>query len=283
MKMRLLAALAAVAAAAGGTWWGLQPAHPQPAALGSHSDPVSQVAPARVSSPGPGWHLAFEAGFPGSELDRSQWATCFPWVAPDASCTNFGNTEYQWFTPAQDRVSGGVLHLVAQHVPTSGRNAHGGPQEYPCRSGMVTTYPSFRFTYGYLQVVARVPEGPGLWSGLWLAAASRRWPPEIDVLENWGAPADHAGVYLHPLGGPWTVGARVPGDFSAGWHTFGLYWSSSRLIWFVDGRAVYTVSQYIPHQSMYFIADLADSRLPAGACNGDLLIRSVKIWQTAKK
>jgi beta-glucanase (GH16 family) len=285
MRVRVQAALAVAAVAAGGAlWgsWGSPAAGTKPADLSGRVSSSAHAPPLQSEPSGPAWHLAFEAKFSGAELNRSVWATCYPWSALASGCTNFGNKEQQWYMPSQDRVSGGALHLVAQAIPTMGRTARGAPKEYLCRSGMVTTYPSFQFEYGILQIVARVPSTPGLWSGLWLAAADLRWPPEIDVLEHWGTPSNHTGLYFHPAGGPRIGVTPVTGNLSAGWHTFTLYWSRSRLTWFIDGRAALYTSAHIPRQKMYFIADLADYRLQPNGCDGELLIRSIRIWQTGK-
>ena len=144
---------------------------------------------------------------------------------------------------------------------------------------MVTTYPGFRFEYGYVQVVARIPNGPGLWPALWLLPANLRWPPEMDLLEHWGSSL-HSGVFFHAIRiRGLSQSVRIP-DLANGWHTFALSWSPSKLRWFIDGVPVLTINYDIPHQPMYFIADLADYLPPSGRrCDGALLIRSVKVWQ----
>ena len=232
-----------------------------------------------------GMHLVFDKSFAGHPLDRSAWATCYPWIVNVASgCTNFGNTELQWYLPTQDRVRGASLHIAAQPIATQGRTQSGGAKTYSCRSGMITSFPSFRFTYGYVSVVARVPAGPGLWSGLWLAAADEHWPPEIDLLESWGPPGNVAGVYLH------TISTRkhaiekhltpaMLATLSSGWHTFGLLWTSNLVTWYIDGQQILVVRNHSPQQPMYFVADLADFKQVPQGCNGQLLIKSVQIWQ----
>jgi beta-glucanase (GH16 family) len=212
------------------------------------------------------------------------WATCYPWQDVPAGCTNYGNTEYEWYLPGQDQVSGGALHLVAQHVPTPGTTANGAPRQYSCRSGMVTTYPSFRFQYGYVQVVAQIPNGPGLWPALWLAAADQNWPPEIDILEHWDSDA-WSRVSLHPVGAihNFSYYAKpVTANLSVGWHTFGLSWTATRLNWFIDGREVFSDTAAVPRQPMYLIANLAQASplRPGGpGCSGTMLIRSVEVWR----
>jgi beta-glucanase (GH16 family) len=223
----------------------------------------------------------FASDFSGSRLNTKIWGTCYPWGHGWAGCHNFGNKEYQWYLPSQVRVSGGVLHLIAQRIPTLGQNVHTGPKRYPCRSGMVTTYPGFRFKYGYVQMVAQIPDEPGLWPALWLAAADLRWPPEMDLIEHYGLPDTRTSVAFHPVGAdPVTKHLHI-GNLNGRWHTFGLSWTPSRLVWFIDGRAVLNINQHIPHQPMYLIANLADYQLPVAdqGCEGTMLIRSIKVWQ----
>jgi beta-glucanase (GH16 family) len=223
------------------------------------------------------WKLAFNSNFAGTKLDEHIWGTCYPW-SPNG-CTNFGNNnEKEWYQTAQDQVKNGVLYLVAERRPTVGRNQDGTPMNYACRSGIVTTYPSFRFKYGYIQITARIPYGTGLWPAFWLAAANQQWPPEIDILEHWGT-NPVARVFLHPKQGPeQDVPFKAP-NISKSWHTFTLYWTKSRLSWYYDGRQVLTTSTGIPQQAMYFIADLAAFDVRPGACSGSVLIKSVKVWQ----
>jgi len=64
------------------------------------------------------------------------------------------------------------------------------------------------------------------------------------------------------------------------------YGCRSGLSWYYDGRSVYTTVTGVPHQAMYFIANLADTNAAAantnikgGACNGTLLVQSVEVWQ----
>src|ERR1700722_5312871 len=101
----------------------------------------------------------------------------YPGMDVATGCTNFGNAdEQEWYLPSQDQVSGGVLHLVAQPIPTRGTNSAGAAKTYECRSGMVTTMPGFSFEYGVVQVVAQIPSTAGLWPALWLLATDEVWP-----------------------------------------------------------------------------------------------------------
>lgn len=238
----------------------------------------SKVTAATVSPP-KSWKLTFNSSFSGTKLNTRVWATCYPWAKN--GCTNFGNDgeEKEWYTASQDKVTGGVLDLVAQREKTAGVNAKGAPQEYSCRSGMATTFRGFKFEYGYVQVIARLPFKTGLWPAFWLAASNEKWPPEIDLMEHWAFEAN-ARVYLHPLSGIRQGGeVSTPGLSGSGWHSFTLYWTKTRITWYYDGHQLMTTTTGIPKQSMYFIANLASYDATPGTCSGSLQIKSVKVWQ----
>jgi beta-glucanase (GH16 family) len=253
-----------------------------PSASASPKSTASQPA-----SPGviqPTGNPVFSATFSGSTLDTSLWGTCYPYAGePNGSpsgCTNSANKEFEWYMPGQDQVYGGALHLVAQKIPTSGTTRDGSPETYACRSGLVTTYSGLQFKYGYLQIVAQIPEEPGMWPALWLDPANGQWPPEIDILEHWGVDQESA-EFLHPLVGSQLRYKLPPDLIGTGWHTFGLSWTRSQLTWFVDGQEYFVDRIQVPQIPMYFIANLAANLNPTspGECSGSLNIRSVALWK----
>jgi beta-glucanase (GH16 family) len=241
---------------------------------------AAQVSPSTPFTTPKSWTLKFDSTFQGSRLDSHVWATCYPWWTT-GGCTTFGNTrdpELEWYQASQDQVSGGVLHLIAQREPTLGVSEQGKSKEYACRSGMATTYHSLGFEYGYVQITAKIPFGTGLWPSFWLAAANEKWPPEVDIFEHWGSES-YGKVYLHPLSGARQGGSVSMPALSAGYHTFGLYWTKTRLVWTYDGTQVFATSTGVPQQAMYLIANLAVDNAATGGCSGSLLVKSVKVWQ----
>lgn len=249
------------------------------------TSPAHSAAPSLLTVPA-GWKLTFDPGFSGSALDTSIWATCYDWATTNG-CTNNPAKEKEWYLPSQVQVGGGLLSLVAQREPTQGLSASGAPQTYACRSGMVTSRPGFNFTYGLIQITAKLPYGPGLWPALWLAATNNQWPPELDIMEHWYSESQYK-VYDHTVGTQYVGGAvPTPVNLSAGFHTFSLLWTKSRVTWYLDGVQEFTTTDHVPQQPMYFIANVAD-RNPSGdtsasiasnACNGTMQISSVKVWQ----
>jgi len=247
----------------------------------SKSTPTASSAPpamAPLSIPA-GWTQTLDAGFSGSSLDTSLWSTCY-YFSTSAGCTNNPSTEKEWYVPSQVQVSGGVLSLVAKQEATEGVNpSTEAAEQYSCRSGMVSSAPGFNFTYGLITVTAKVPYGPGLWPALWLAASNHDWPPELDIMEHWHSESQ-VKVYDHTVGTKYIGGAvPTPGDVSDGFHTYSLLWTKSSVTWYIDGAAVYSTTSYVPQQSMYFIANVADDSTAAGACDGTMEIQSVNVWQ----
>jgi beta-glucanase (GH16 family) len=286
VKSSLIAAVAALAVTIGVVLWALvAPRQPQHANAVNFSPPASSPTP--TSSPSPiavdltaGMHQVLNQTFT-RPLDKSVWGTCYPWAAGPGGCTNFANPEYEWYLPSQVRVSGGALRLTARRALTQGTTSTGQPKQYACRSGMVTSYPGFRFEYGLVEMVAKVPTGAGLWSGLWLAAANLKWPPEIDLLEQWGPPDNKAGVYFHPISAPFSkahLNPAMKAQIATGWHTFSILWTRHQVTWYIDNQQMMTVTKNVPHQPMYLIADLANYT-KSGGCIGQLAIRSVDVWQ----
>jgi beta-glucanase (GH16 family) len=227
-----------------------------------------------------GWKLTFDPSFSGTQPSTGTWATCYDWAtSPSVGCTNNPTKEKEWYVPSQVNVSGGTLNLVAKQESTQGTSSSGAAQTYTCRSGMVTSKPGFNFTYGLIQISAKLPYGPGLWPALWLAATNDQWPPELDIMEHWYSEPQMK-VYDHTIGTKYLGGpVPTPADLSAGFHTYSLLWTKDRVTWYLDGTQVFTTTSYVPQQAMYFIANVADDSTAAGACTGTMQIQSVKVYQ----
>jgi beta-glucanase (GH16 family) len=135
-------------------------------------------------------------------------------------------------------------------------------------SGLITTESSFSQTYGYFSMRAELPQGAGLWPAFWLLPVDKAWPPELDVMEAFGAPNAGAGgsntihVGVHSTDAADDNGAWVtlpPGDnISTGFNTYGLMWTPTELTYYINGQEV---AQYATPADMdvpmYILANLA--------------------------
>lgn len=283
LRRMMLASLAVAGCLAAGSCSYQAPASSGSASGSSGPGSSASGPPAYVSKLGTGWKQTFDGTFTGSSLNRSVWGTCYPWQSPNG-CTNFGNSnEYEWYTPSQDKVSGGALHLIPRQVPTSGKAANGSAKKYAFRSGMITSDPGYRYQYGYLQVTARIPYGKGLWPALWLLPVSGQWPPEIDLIEHYGNSVLST-QHLHSTNYPTQEAAEPTPSIPHGWHTFGLYWSKYQIAWYIDGQRVFDTTNGIPNQAMYFLANLAvyqQGQLGRdwNPATDSMAIKSVQVWQ----
>lgn len=237
--------------------------------------PSPRATPSAQASP-PAARTLFADDFRGGQLDRAKWETCYPW-AQGSGCTNFGNSELQWFVPQQVAVQNDSLHLQATREPAQGQDAQGRPKTYPYRSGMVSTAGHFQFTYGHVEFKARAPSGAQLWPAVWLLPASQAPTPEIDILEAWGQNTHTADFFYHRAQGS-RVASQAQVDVTA-WHTYALDWTPDGLTWYVDGRAL-LVTPDPPHEPMYLVISLAvdggpiDQPLPS---SGALDVAQVQI------
>lgn len=142
----------------------------------------------------------------------------------------------------------------------------------PYLSGIITSYSSFRFLYGRVEMRARMPAGKGLWSAFWLLNAyynqDQPTDPEIDIIEAIGDRTTTANQAYHykidANGDGFYKGRRTIEnrsfieDFSADFHTYSADWSKGSLVYYVDGVEVKRIEgDLVSDEQMYIIANLA--------------------------
>jgi len=142
----------------------------------------------------------------------------------------------------------------------------------PNLSGIITSYDSFRFKYGRVEMRARMPQGKGLWSAFWLLNSYYKQDepedPEIDIIEAIGdrtTTANHAYHYQVDNNGDGFYRTRMTNegratisDFSQAFHVYSVEWTPGRIIWFVDGVETHRLEgSEVSDEQMYIIANLA--------------------------
>jgi beta-glucanase (GH16 family) len=206
-----------------------------------------------------GWKLVFSEEFDGQQLDKSKWTVY-------RDCWGGGNQERQCYTGRPENISvhDGVLELNARLETATGPSLSAElrqpgveppPVTKPFTSGKISTKGKFSFTYGRVEVRAKLPVGQGVWPAIWLLPDQfvyGEWPGsgEIDVMEavNIGIHcADcpggiqnnvygtiHYGSVLHHQ---WQQkAAQLPKGTEADWHTYTIDWAPERIKWYLDGR-----------------------------------------------
>ncbi len=157
-------------------------------------------------------------------------------------------------------VKDGVLTISVRPTPAELVEPLGG---FRYVSGLITSQPVFRQTYGYFEMRARLPRGKGVWPAFWMLPADFDWPPEIDIMESIGDPASVYVTAHSKLGkDPGLQIAVTPDDF----HVYAVSWDAKTLIWFVDGREIKRIPTPADmHKPMYLLANVAVGGDWAGA------------------
>ena len=202
--------------------------------------PTDTPVPTRTPPPAPvpigqsgTWQLVFADDFNGQTLDAAKWTTCWSY---GCATTN----PNLWYSASNVSLGGGIVRLRADNQPVF---QHG--RDIPYTSGMLSTGAGpdgspTRFTaqYGYFEARVRVPGGRGLWPAFWMLTPAQR-PPEIDIMEVLSKDPTRVHLHYHYVDGAGVLqdfgDAWNSGDFSAGWHTFGVDWQPGVIIWYVDG------------------------------------------------
>jgi beta-glucanase (GH16 family) len=145
------------------------------------------------------------------------------------------------------------------------------------RSGLLASVDAaghgFTLQYGYFEMRARLPSGPGVWPAFWLDSMPPAGSPdpsiEIDVIEQYGQfPAAYNStvtVWPHDRtqGRSWMHINRVPaGSMSTGFHTYGVVVGPQATIFYFDRNEVWRVAT--PQEHRHGLMILVDLGLGGG-------------------
>jgi hypothetical protein len=174
-------------------------------------------------------NLAWSEEFMVSTLNTTIWNY-------DEGGGGWGNNELQTYTDLTDNVhlDTGYLHITVLN-----------PSGSSYTSGRINTNGKKEFTYGRMDIRAKLPEGQGIWPAIWMLGSNFNyigWPKcgEIDIMELLGHEPSTSYGAVH-----WDNNGHVSrtnsfslnsGKFSAGFHVFSLVWTPNKLIWMVDNQ-----------------------------------------------
>jgi beta-glucanase (GH16 family) len=225
-----------------------------------------------------GFRQTFADNFdhPISLYDRAsrtgRWKTNYDFGAQDndpSSRTLNGEMEV-YSDPSYNNVNpfvltdGGLAIVAAVNRNPHERTSAGRPYT----SGLITTATSFLQKYGYFEMAAVLPQGAGMWPAFWLAApldpriSTPQHPGEIDVMEMLGR--DPTRIYCsahwpdpdNPSGqGYKTMGVDIGRTDTL--HSYGVLWTHTKLVWYVDGVEVRHMANPGLDRPMAILANLA--------------------------
>jgi hypothetical protein len=219
-----------------GSYWRLTLAAPlMLIILGARADTGTGAA---SSDPAAGMVLTFDEEFKDFSVSAHGGAT--RWMAHTPGNKDFGAAAFADPEGADDpfAVSDGVLRIRA--AKSGGR----------WKSGLLASADphgrGFSQQYGYFEIRAKFPPGPGTWPAFWLLSTAPLTgagsdEAEIDVVEQyghaptklystfhlWQAGKDHGGVSVHP---------ETVGDMTSDFHSYGVKWDEATIAFYFDGQ-----------------------------------------------
>lgn len=180
----------------------------------------------------PGYRLAWSDEFNSNSVNRQNWTY-------DIGNNNgWGNQELENYTSSTNNafVSAGNLIIEARQELNNGFNYS---------SARLKTEGIQQFTYGRIDIRAKLPVGHGMWPALWMLGSdinSVPWPGcgETDIMELVGSNPNRVTGSMHWQNSDGSEGTYnnnyylATGDFSQQFHVFSLLWQQDTVQFFVD-------------------------------------------------
>jgi beta-glucanase (GH16 family) len=190
------------------------------------------------------YQLVWSDEFNGTALDLTKWEPQIGTGCP--SLCGWGNNELEYYRAENATVAGGLLTITAKAESFGGKSY---------TSARLRTKLRGDWTYGRIEMRAKMPTGRGLWPALWMLPTDEvygAWAAsgEIDILEYLGHQTNRVLGTLH-YGGAWpnntytTNSYQLPtGNFADSFHDFALEWEPCAMRWYVDGVLYATQSNW---------------------------------------
>jgi len=190
----------------------------------------------------PGMTLVWSDEFSGNSLDQNAWN-----YEIGNGSGGWGNNELEYYTNSTKNafVSNGNLIIEARKESIGGFNYS---------SARLTTQNKKSFTYGRVDMRAKLPKGKGVWPALWMLGSnivSAGWPAsgEIDIMELLGQDPSKAYGTLHygasaathsSKGSSYTLNGT---SFYDQFHVFSMEWKQDEIKLYVDNVLYLTVTK----------------------------------------
>lgn len=202
-----------------------------------------------------GYQLVWHDEFDGKTLNTKDWNV-------EAHEPGWVNNELQSYVDEAHlseaiTVSNGILKIQPKAIEKNKSKKGKSVNDYNFTSGRINTQGKHDFTYGRFEARIRVPSGKGYLPAFWLMASDEgfygQWPKcgEIDITEVMGQATNKSYHTIHygynsGSGHKENQGTEVltKDNFSNSYHIFSLDWEPGKLTWYVDGKEVFTTSDW---------------------------------------
>jgi beta-glucanase (GH16 family) len=201
------------------------------------------------------WSDEFNTAGAYNPVDASNWH--HQTLLPGSNGEQFNN-ESQIYTNRLNNsfVENGALNIVAIKENYTDPNQPNFPKTYT--SARLNS--KFAFTYGRVDVRAKLPSGNGTWPAIWTLGkninenggywdnqgfGTTPWPAcgEIDIMEHGLGAVNHTSSALHTpssSGNTVNVASQVISDVANNYHIYSLNWSPNQITFLVDEVGYYT-------------------------------------------
>lgn len=176
--------------------------------------------------------------------DTSKWGYDVGDGCAAPSGCGWGNNERQFYTANRQenaRVENGQLIIEA-------RREKMGSREYT--SSRMVTKNRGDWTFGRIEVRAKLPSGRGVWPAIWMLSTGWEyggWPEsgEIDIMENVGYLPDSIFGTVHTKSFNHLLGTQVSGrvfskTLNTEFHNYGIEWDAEKMDFLFDGQVFHT-------------------------------------------
>ena len=186
------------------------------------------------------FNLVWSDEFSGTRLDEKNWGHDI-----GTGDGGWGNNESQYYRSNNISVADGFLTITAKRENYGGRNY---------TSSRIKTEGLVTFTYGRVDIRAKLPRGQGIWPALWALGnnfSEVGWPysGEIDIMEMIGGSGRedtiHGTVHWNigglsaPYTHTFTGGAFTADDFSTDFNVFSVIRTADQIEWRVNDVPYY--------------------------------------------
>jgi beta-glucanase (GH16 family) len=200
------------------------------------------------------YELTFDENF--DRLDVSAWGPGTRWIAHTPWRGDFGDAAFADPVPGFPfTIENGILRIEARK---------GSDGKW--RSGLLASTDAsgkgFLQQFGYFEMRAKLPPGPGVWPAFWLIAnQDENTSAEIDVLEYYGVGPDiyHSVVHVWPKNNnikkqTYPIQHKVPyGALYEDFHNYGVSVEADWIIFYLDRREMGRVKTPPEHHRPMFI------------------------------
>jgi beta-glucanase (GH16 family) len=190
----------------------------------------------------PGYTLVWNDEFSGNTLNANTWN-----YEIGNGSGGWGNNELEYYTNSTKNafVSNGNLIIEARKESIGGFNYS---------SARLTTQNKKSFTYGRVDIRAKLPKGKGVWPALWMLGnniTNVGWPAsgEIDIMEFLGHELTKSHGTMHYGPSPAAHGSKSSsytlnsGTFHDQFHVFSMEWVQDEIKLYVDNNLFFTINK----------------------------------------